>query len=336
MLTLLLLLFTVTIKAQTLVDVSENTFKVRAFNEEVFYYGFCEGDQLIFNFEERNNKELKELEIIELPGSSRFMDFKTKSVSNKVMNIPKTGIYKFRFANSAMSGRICKVKIQRIPGTEETRAFNSSVYWRGVQDTSFYPVQEDFLIRSDTSVREVYEATPQISSQNALNGNKPYQIVSFVLPEHTVCWSFYLACGDKGKSEYERTKTKFAESAASAISSAPGYGVLGALALTGFSYFNTVQGEDNVKYWFIDGNAAALFRSGQTFSTYKSGDVLSEASQMRYPLTGKIYLALSNDNTFDPIKVTLKVAAVTVNQQWETRTVQKMDIKTRQEAYLQN
>jgi hypothetical protein len=323
------------VSAQAPIDISENTFKVGAFSEEIFYYGFCEGDQLVFNFEERKNKELKELEIIEMPETSKFMDYKTKVISNKIINVPKTGIYKFRFANSSMGGRVCKVKIQRIPGKDETKSFDASVYWREIQDTSYIPVQENFLVSSDTAIEEIYSAMPQVSSRNAFNGNKPYQIVDFILPPNTISWSFYLASGDNGKQEYEKAKMEFAENAASAVSSISGYGVLGALALTGFSYFSSVQGEDNVKYWFLsDGNSAALFQAGQQYSHYKSGDVISEASQMKYPLKGKVYLALYNDNSFEPIKLTIKVAAVTLNQVWDSRVVQKIDIKIRKEAYL--
>ncbi len=47
---------------QTPVDVAESTLKVGIMGEEVFYFGFAEGDQIIFNFEEANGKELKELE----------------------------------------------------------------------------------------------------------------------------------------------------------------------------------------------------------------------------------------------------------------------------------
>jgi hypothetical protein len=43
------------------IDVAESTLKISAFVEEVFYYGFAEGDQLIFNFEEVKGKELKEV-----------------------------------------------------------------------------------------------------------------------------------------------------------------------------------------------------------------------------------------------------------------------------------
>jgi hypothetical protein len=106
---------------QTPIDVAESTLKVGGLGDEVFYYGFAEGDQLIFNFEELKGKELKELEIIELPSSSKFMDYKTKKIQNKIINVNRTGIYKFRFANSAISGRICKFKIQRIPASEATK-----------------------------------------------------------------------------------------------------------------------------------------------------------------------------------------------------------------------
>src|SRR5258705_3857823 len=99
------------------VDVAENTLKVSGFGEEVFYYGFAEGDQLIFNFQEMNDKELKELEITELPSSSKFLEYKTKKIENKTINISRTAIYKFRFSNSAIGIRACKFKIQRIPAS---------------------------------------------------------------------------------------------------------------------------------------------------------------------------------------------------------------------------
>ena len=47
--------------SQRPVVVVENTLKLGPFKEEVFYYGFAAGDKLIFNFEEANKKELKEV-----------------------------------------------------------------------------------------------------------------------------------------------------------------------------------------------------------------------------------------------------------------------------------
>lgn len=114
-------LFSTKLFGQTIIDITENALKVGGLGEEVFYYGFTEGDQLIFNFQELNGKELKEVEIVELPSSSKFMDYKTSRIENKVLNVTRTGIYKFRFSNSALGGRICKVKIQRIPASDATK-----------------------------------------------------------------------------------------------------------------------------------------------------------------------------------------------------------------------
>ena len=324
--------------AQTTVDVAETTLKIGGLGgEEIFYYGFAEGDQLIFNFQEVNGKELKEIEIIELPSSSKFMDYKSTKIENKILNITRTGIYKFRLLNSAIGGRICKVKIQRIPATEVTKNFNSSVYWRTLQDTTYTPTQEKYLVKSDTTAQEIYSSSPQISSTNALNGNKNSQFVDFMLPDNTISWSFYIGTGNEGKTEYDNARTNFTQNAAASVSKIPGYGPMAALALTGVSYFNKVQGEDNVKYWFLsDANSAALFNAGQPFMQYKKGDVVNEASQMKSPLKGKIYLALSNDNTIDPIRVTIKVAVLQVTQQWDTRTIQVMKVTNRQVAYLKN
>jgi hypothetical protein len=277
------------------------------------------------------------VEIIELPSSSKFMDYKTKRINNKTINITKTGIYKFRFSNSAITGRICKFKIQRIPANEMIKNFNTSVYWRTVYDTIYTTEQEKYLIKSDTTFRDFYSSSPQISSQNALNGNKNYQIIDMDLPDNTVSWSFYIGTGKEGKEAYDKARDSFTQNAAMAVAKIPGYGAMAALALTGVSYFNKVQGEDNVKYWFLsDANSVALFQSNQTFQQYKMGDVVNEASQMKNPLKGKVYIALYNDNSIDPITLTLKGTAVIVNQLWATRPIQKMHISSQQEAYLKN
>lgn len=121
------------------------------------------------------------------------------------------------------------------------------------------------------------------------------------------------------------------------VSNIPGYGPMAALALTGISYFNKVQGEDNVKYWFInDANNAALFNAGQAFMQYKKGDVINEASQMKSPLSGKIYLALLNDNTVDPIRVTIKITSIQVVNKWGTRIIRVMKVSNQQIPYLKN
>ncbi len=319
------------------IEVADSTLKIGGLGEEVFYYGFAEGDQIVFSFEEVNGKELKEIEIVELPSNSKFMDYKTKKIENKTIQVTKTGIYKFRFSNSAIGGRICKFKIQRIPANEMTQNFNTAVYWKTLYDTTYTPVQERYLISRDTAFTMLTEQVAKVSSTNAINGNSNKTIVDVTLPEGTISWSYYIGTGSEGKRAYEDAKNKCLTASAGAVAKIPGWGPLAALALHGTSYFNKVQGEDNVKYYFITNwDNVLLFQQGQPFYQYKQGDVVNDYSRIDSPLKGKIYLGLENDNVVDPIDVTVKINAVSVAEQWGVRMVQKMNVSSREEPYLKN
>lgn len=334
---LLSLILPLRISAQETIAVAESTFKIKGLGDEEFYYGFAEGDQLIFNFYEVDGKELKEVEIIELPGSSKFMDYETKKIENKRIEIISTGIYKFRFRNAAMGGRICKFKIERVPINDATKNFNTSVYWKTVYDTTIVPTQERFLVSSDTMASNLVDQVAKISSTNAINGNPNKNVVDFTLPEGTVSWSYYIGVGNEGKEAFTAARTKFLNSASATVSSMPGYGPMAALALSGINYFASVQGDDNVKYWFIpDWDNVQLFKANQSFQQFKLGDVINDASKMTKPLTGKVYLGLMNDNTIEPIDVSVKITAIVVIEKWDTRMVSKMNIASQKMAYLRN
>jgi hypothetical protein len=321
----------------TPVEVADSTLKIGGLGEEVFYYGFAEGDQIVFSFEEVNGKELKEVEISEWPSNSKFMDYKTKKIENKMITVTRTGIYKFRFSNSAIGGRVCKFRIERIPGNEANQNFNTAVYWKTLYDTTYTPVQERYLIKSDTAATMLTDQVAKVSSTNAINGNTNKTIVDVTLPEGTISWSYYIGTGSEGKKAYDDAKSKCLTASAGAAAKIPGYGPMVALALYGTNYFNKVQGEDNVKYYFITNwDNVQLFEAGGTFYQYKLGDVVNDASQMKSPLSGKLYLGLENDNVMDPIDVTVKINAISVTQQWGMRTLQKMSVSSREEPFLKN
>jgi hypothetical protein len=325
-------------QGQAVIDVAESTLKISGLGEESFYYGFAEGDVLIFNFEEVNGKELKELEITELvSSSSKFMDYKTKKIVDKKLTIANTGVYKFRLVNSALGGRICKFKIQRIPVSEEVRKFNSTVFWKTRYDTTYTPVEERYLVKSDTVISNVLDQISKVASQSALNGSSNRTIVDLSLPENTVSWSYFIGVGKEGQAAYEAGKEKFFNDAASALSAIPQYGPLAALAMYGINTFSKAHGDDNVQYWFItDWENVTAFNNGQQFYQYKQGNVISEASPMKEPLKGKVYIGLLNDNIMDAIEVNVKVTAIQIHQTWSTRTINRMIVSSNQVAYLKN
>lgn len=316
--------------AQVPVAVAESTLKVSALSEEEFYYGFAEGDQVLFSFKEMNGKPLKELEIKEVPGNTVFMDYKTEKISSKTIAIQRTGIYKFRFQNDGIVGRVCKFKIQRIPAHDTLRNFNTSVYWRMQYDTTYIPKEERYLAGTDTIPTVV---TDQVAKVTA--GNKG--LVDFTLPDETTSWSYFIGVGTEAGKAYEASKDKFVNKASAASMKLPGYGSLVGLALLGINVFSKAGGGDNVKYWFItDWDNVLLFRAGQTFYQYKQGDVISDVSQMRSPASGKIYLGLSNDNFMDAIEVNIKVVAIQIRKTWAARTINRMNVESKKIPYLKN
>lgn len=328
---LLLLTGTTTAYSQETIDLIESTLKLGISEEKEFYFGFAEGDQIVLNVEVVKGKKLGEIEVTEYPKTTRFTDYETKKIIDKKFQVSKEGIYKFRFTNNSKRAKIFKIRIQRIPINDQSKSFNSEVIWKTINDTTYQIIQEKYIERTDTTYSDFYSATPQISSQNALNGNKPRQLITFNLPKNTAAWSFYIGVGNKGKEEYDRARRDFVKASAKVAVTIPGWGPMAALALTGVNYMADVQGEDNVKYYFLASQEdAQLFNSGEPFKRYKAGDVITEASQMKTPLSGPVYIGLVNDNTIDPIQVTVKASAVIVTKVYGMRDRKVISVTERE------
>src|SRR4030095_6072228 len=115
--------------------------------------------------------------------------------------------------------------------------FNTSVSWKTIYDTTYATESEIYLERSDTSVVNLVDQIPKITSRNDLNGNDNKTIVDFSLPKGTIGWSYYIGVGNEGKQAYDKASNAFLTTGAQTVSKIPGYGVLAALALHGINYF---------------------------------------------------------------------------------------------------
>ena len=93
------LIITSIIGQQKPVDIADLTIKINAMGSKDLFYGFAEGDEIIFNFEELKGKTLKEVKIIELPNNTKFLDYKTSITIDKKINVSKTSVYQFKFNN---------------------------------------------------------------------------------------------------------------------------------------------------------------------------------------------------------------------------------------------
>jgi hypothetical protein len=351
--TVFLLLGIITCYSQDPIDVSEQTIKVGGFKEEELLFGFAAGDKIVFAFQEANNKELKEIEIIEYPNNSKFSDYKTSKVE-KTFAVTKQGVYIFRFKNSALGGRVCKIKIQRIPISTATVNFNTTVNWINKQDTAWNTFTKDViigydstyvqkskkvLVKVDTIVTPLFDKMLRVHSETAM-GKSQYTYADVELPNNTVypsqfnpyksteviAWSYWLGVGQKSQEEYDRANKSLA-AGVKAIGVLTGYGALASLAVSGISLFGTPAVGDNVRFRFYG------IQNGNEINI-DYGNVISASARNDRFTQGSFRVELYNDNFRDGIDVNLKMVALQVSKVWEDKTFTELKVTPRIEKQL--
>ena len=321
------------VHAQQPIDVAESVVKVGIKGEEVVFYGFAAGDQLIFSFEETGGKEMKEVEIIEMPSNSRFMDVKVAKIENKTISIPRKAIYKFRFANSALLPRACRYKIQRIPANAGTQNFNTTVYFDEYNDTSYTTEIESYISKSDTIINNFQERSIKVNPTSVPGTSKAS--FNFTIPESAVTWSYYLTAEKAGQQIYQNAWQVLASKSPETVSKFPNYGPLAAVALDRPSHLNRLDTGVHINYWIVENENAELFMRGEQFRFLKKGRVINDFYRMH---TGDraFYFCFHNDYKDTPITVTVKITAVIINETLASREVQKMRITPRRGMHLKN
>jgi len=317
--------------AQKPVVVIESTLKLGPFKEEVFFYGFAAGDKLVFDFEEENDKEVKEVEITELPASSKFLDYKTKKIKEKTINIANTGIYKFRFANGILP-RVCKFSIRRIPANESTQNFNTTVYTRTVDDTLYSNDKESYIDKSDTVATNLQDRNVKLQAGTGSGLNKSN--FNFLLDENTIAWSYYIYTDDAGKKLYEEAAKKLAEDPIK--TKFQQFGPLATEAHGDNSYLKKLETGKQINFWVVEGENADLFMNGAQFKFIKKGTIFNDFSKMPYR-KGSLYFCFSNPSTTEPVNITVKITSLHINEVLKTRAIRQiLSIRPKTEMYLKN
>ncbi len=229
--TLFCIAFSMQSFSQQSIDVTEQTIKIKAMKEEEIQLGFAAGDKIVFNFKEVNDKEIKEVEILEYPSSSKYSDFKVSKVENKIVPVLKQGVYIFRFKNSAINGRVCKILIQRIPAAEATRNFSTAVSWVTRQDTTWNIFTKDVVVGYDTTYLQktkkeivsseqkeeiILDKNERVHSETNANGNRTS--VFFSLPPNSftgstsvkvIAWAYWIGVGNEAAAAWQKCNGRF-------------------------------------------------------------------------------------------------------------------------------
>lgn len=332
------------------VSVAELTLKLPSGYERELYYGFAAGDEILFLFNEVEGKKIKEVDVSAWPNQLRYADYETAGGREQRITVPATGVYRFRFRNTAALGeRVVQVSIRRRPADEQRRMFDTNVQWEERQDTFYrkgnreWPGWTDhvevrsrkILTRSDTSAVTLLEKTERIHSRSGMLYGGNTAEVRFRLPANqylpdrnnpmsvseVISWAYWIGVGDEADRSYQEANLKalgqLADLAAGlkVVTTSSGYGALALLALKGVTMFSNPPKGDNVRYTLWNDKGKAL-EKGNSIVAYK---------RVEAPLQGDFLLQLENDNVVDGINVTVKVLAIIHQKQWrmEDYTVYK-------------
>lgn len=332
------------------VDVADLTIKVGGMKTEELFYGFADGDQIVFSFEEVKGKAMKEIEITELPSNSKFMDYESTSISEKKIKVNKKSVYKFSFRNSAIGGRICKLKIQRIPQTEELISFNTDWEWNTLYDTTYVPYTEDSLVGYDTlyfkeKVKELVK-TEQVEEMlfdknqrvhSYYNENPSRTYLKVTLPtnkiepykeEKVIAWAYWIGVGEESQEAYSKN-AKSIGSTASTVASTFGAPLAGLAVGTITELMVPTKGDD-VAYWFIaDFANVQAFLNKQEFYQFDKGKGIAAYGRNTNKLQGTFYIGLYNDNSTNGIDVDVKVVAVKEVKLYEDKEYDRQKLTPR-------
>jgi hypothetical protein len=351
--TFLLLILSYSVFAQQRVDVTEQTIKIGGMKEEEIYFGFAEGDQIVFNFAEVDKKDLKEIEIIQYPNNSKFSDYKTNRIDEKFLNVSEKSVYIFRFKNSSISGRVCKIKIQRIPAGDATKLFNSTVTWTTKQETTYNTYTKDVIAGYDTVYQQkvrkklvssvqteemIMDKSQRVHSTTNSNGNKTF--IHFSLPDNqlyggqtkrVVAWAYWIGVGEDANKVWQQNAkiiSGIVKTSAKLFTSP-----LGAFAIGAVTDLAIPKIGEDVTYALSNATNKDLYMAGLPCKVFDQGKGVAGYSKFLDAgmLQGTYYILLSNDNIMHGVDATVKVVAIVETNTYEDEPYTEMKVNPRYE-----
>ncbi|WP_323787905.1 hypothetical protein [Psychroserpens sp.] len=318
--------------AQELVKVTESTIVLDMDQTKELFYSFAQGDEVVFDMEMEKGKNIKLVEIVEMPSNTLITEYKASNIKDKRIQIRNKGIYKFKFYSSSITRRVCKIKIHRIPSVSSTIDFNTNWRWETVRDTTYIAYQEDSLIGyqtinykeimrelKDTQIEEImlFEKSEKVHSFYNENKSKTYLKVD--LPtlkndeyreENLVAWSYWIGVDQEGQDAYKKNLKSISNlvgKTADVYYQTP----LAGIAVGAVTELIIPQTGEDVQYYFIsDFQNVQLFYSNQQFLQFDMGKGRVAYGRNDKIKQGVFYIGLSNDNEIMGIDVEVKVLAV--------------------------
>lgn len=140
-----LIIFSPQSRAQEKFTLYEGNLIVRNGGYELTY-ALPAGDEIILSLSTVKDKKLKEVKVESLNGTESLFDRRNATpFDGERLRISKDGVYRFFFKAGGFANRLSHIKIERVPGADETKYFNSAWEYEAHYDSTLVEYQTDSL-----------------------------------------------------------------------------------------------------------------------------------------------------------------------------------------------
>lgn len=329
---LILLLISNAVMAQKAVRVTEQTLKIKPNSTEELFFGFTEGDRIIFTFSEEDGKKISEVSVAEYPDNTKFKVVDDKKVKKQEIVVIHKSAYQFKFKNESSEGRTVSVLIQRIPPGEAAANFDTAVKWVTEQDTTWNSITKDVVLGYDTLMVQktrkvvtyekkyeemVLDKSQRVNAKTTFDTN--VSSVHFTLPKNmisenetkkVVAWAYWVGVG-KESSDYWNQNRKMIVGAVQGVAtyfSTP----LGGIAAGAITNLALPSNGEDVEYALVNEENKKLYLEEKPIKSYDFGKGVATFKKFTEGnlLQGRYFVMLKNDNYVQPIDVNVKVSAI--------------------------
>lgn len=312
------------------INVANLNFYAPVLEDEIYYYAFAPGDEIIVDIEITEKRGNLNIEISEYPNSIKYTANNFREKHDIRLKVNKKSIYGFSVSATALIMKDCKMTIKRIPDKKETNDFNTNVRLKEQIDTIYTTQINEILTNRDTIYQELINRKFRVYSQENLD-NTFKTFVDLKIPKDTQYWIYWLGVGQESVQEMK----KLAESVSELSSLVPNpIAALGLELITELPMLNTTA---TINYKFMDLDNKNLFMNSYQYSyyTFKEGhNVTSDYAKIEMnntPNNGNLYMGFWNNSDLYGRDVNLQVGAFKFNDTYTNKTVRipsKIEITT--------
>lgn len=322
-LALILLMIFSRISAQQKVLVKQECMKIMNNSSEYRWFSFAQGDVVQIDIKVHDGLFIKDVTFGAFDSIPIKIIDSVSVIQHMEILIPHEGFYYFKFTHEGLleGKRMADIVISRIPNSTKTQNHTTNVAWKVVNDTTWHLITDTLSIKHDTISHMLVMQAIELGHKKSDNR----AVVSFMLPETSVNWGYFIATGNDGDMQYNA----LSESISATSPVAEKQGLLSYYLLGG--NIPLVEKPENEKAFLSFTNSA--FVKDHFIEDNSSADQMRIKTSIRFGMgdtsaIGPHYALILNPGKKKMI-VWLYVGYTTIEMTYETNTRNTYSITTR-------